>query len=125
MINTVKPIRSEEEYQEALVALREVFSAAKGTPEYDLAEVLEILIEAYESRHYPIEDADPIETIKYLMEENDMNQTEIGKILGDKSKASLILNRKRKLSLTMIRSLHQKMKIPLEILVKDYALTSI
>lgn len=122
METILKPIRNELDYKQALDELRGIFNFPKGTAEYDRAEVLEILIENYEEKHFHIENPDPIEAIKYLMEENDINQTELGKILGDKSKASLILNRKRKLSITMIRNLNTYLKIPLNILVNDYKL---
>ena len=120
----IKPIRSEAEYRNALDELRLLFMVPKGTDEYDRAEILEILIEDYEEKHYPIEDPDPIEAIKYSMEESGMNQTDLGRILGDKSKASLILGRKRKLSLSMIRNLHSSLKIPLDVLIKDYPLAT-
>ena len=119
----MKPIRSGEEYEKALVELQKIFTAPKDTPEYDRAEVLEILIEDYENKHYPIDNPDPIEAIKYAMEENNLNQTDLGEIIGGKSKASLILNRKRKLSLSMIRNLNKVLKIPLEILTREYALS--
>ncbi|XOV92187.1 MAG: type II toxin-antitoxin system HigA family antitoxin [Bacteroidota bacterium] len=123
VLREVKPIRSEAEYRLALNELEKLFEAPKGTDEFDRAEVLEILIEDYENKHYPIEDPDPIEAIKYSMNESGMNQSELGKIIGDKAKASLVLNRKRKLSLSMIRNLHNILKIPLDVLVKDYPLT--
>lgn len=124
MQEELKPIRSEGEYRQALVSLREIFMAPKGTQEYDRAEILEILIEDYEKKHYAIDGPDPIEAIKYAIEEAGMNQTELGKIIGDKAKASLVLNRKRKLNLRMIRNLHQRLKIPLQVLVKDYPISS-
>ncbi len=124
MQKEIKPIRSENEYRSALKDLQMLFTASKDSDDYDKAEVLEILIEDYENKHYPIEDPDPIEAIKYSMEEAGMNQSELGNIIGDRSKASLILNRKRKLSLQMIRNLHDRLKIPLDILVKDYPLAS-
>lgn len=124
MSDEIKPIRNEAEYRQALDELKELFMAAKGTKEYDRAEVLEILIEDYEEKHYTIENPDPIEAIWYSIDEAGMNQTDLGKIIGDKAKASLVLNRKRKLSLRMIRNLHEQLKIPLEILVKDYPLAS-
>ena len=98
MFEDLKPIRSEIEYRKAMDELRELFMKPKGTKEYDRAEILEILIEDYEEKNHPVEDPDPIEAIKYLMDEAGMNQTELGRIIGDKAKASLILNRKRKLN---------------------------
>ncbi|MEP4535355.1 MAG: transcriptional regulator [Cyclobacteriaceae bacterium] len=122
MYRDIKPIRNESEYREALGELQTIFMAPKGSKEYDRSEVLEILIEDYEEKNYAIDGPDPIEAIKYSMKESGMNQMELGKIIGDKSKASLILNRKRKLSLTMIRNLHAILKIPLDVLIKDYPL---
>ena len=124
MKKEIKPIRTEAEYKEALKDLQKVFFAEEGTAEFDRAEILGILIEKYESKYYPIEDPDPIEAIKYLMEENNMNQNDLGKILGGKSKASLILNRKRALSISMIRNLNKKLKIPLEVLFTEYPIAT-
>ncbi|WP_421873741.1 helix-turn-helix domain-containing protein [Marinoscillum sp.] len=118
----IKPIRTEEDYRHALDSLRELFNAQKGTLEFDQAEILGLLIENYENEHYPIEAPDPIEAIKYLMEEEGLNQSDLGEIIGDKSKASLILNRKRKLSLSMIRKLQERFKLPAEVLIQDYPL---
>lgn len=118
----IKPIRTAEDYRHALDSLRELFHAQKGTPEFDQAEILGLLIENYENEHYPIEAPDPIEAIKYLMEEEGLNQSDLGEIIGDKSKASLILNRKRKLSLSMIRKLQERFKLPAEVLIQDYPL---
>ena len=123
MKREVKPIRNKADYKSALVELQDIFDAPKGSSGFDRAEILEILIEDYESKHYEIEEPDPIEAIKYSMEENGMNQSDLGTIIGDRSKASLILNRKRKLSLSMIRSLNEKLNIPLSTLVKEYQLT--
>lgn len=124
MKKEIKPIRTEADYNGALKELQKVFFAEQGTPEFDRAEILGILIEKYESKHYPIEDPDPIEAIKYLMEENSMNQNDLGEILGGKSKASLILNRKRALSISMIRNLNKKLKIPLDVLFMEYPIAS-
>lgn len=118
----IRPIRTEKEYKSALQELSEIFNAAKGTEAFDKAEVLEILIENYENIHYPIENLDPIEAIKYLMSEEGLSQSDLGEIIGDKSKASLILNRKRKLSLSMIRKLQKHFKLPADILIQDYSL---
>jgi len=118
----IKPIRNEDEYEQALLELRELFMATKGSEEYDRAEILEILIVDYEEKHFIIEEPDPVEAIKYVMEESDLNQAELAKIIGDKSKASLVLNKKRKLSLSMIRKIHESLKVPLDILIKDYPL---
>ena len=122
MKKELKPIRSEAEHRLALDELKELFLAPKGSKEYDQAEILEILIEDYEGKNFIIEDPDPIEAIKYSMQEYGLNQTELGRIIGDKAKASLVINRKRNLSLTMIRNLNSRLKIPLDVLIKDYPL---
>lgn len=120
----IKPIRSQSDYQLALQELYQLMDAPTDSDDFDRAELLSIIVEKYEEENFPIEDPDPIEAIKYLMNELDMNQTQLGEIVGGKSKASLILNRKRALSITMIRNLNEKLKIPLEILVRDYPLAT-
>ena len=118
----IKPIRTEVEYELALAELYQLLDSPDGSDDYDRAELLSILIEKYEEVHYPIDNPDPIDAIKYVMGENGMNQMQLGEIIGGKSKASLILNRKRALSIAMIRSLNEKLKVPLEILFKEYQL---
>ncbi|UII21577.1 helix-turn-helix domain-containing protein [Fulvivirga ligni] len=117
----LKPIRTENEYLQALQEAEKIFDAQKGTPDGDRLELLAILIEDYEDREFPLPKLDPIESIKYVMEERDFNQNEVAHIFGDKAKASLVLNRKRKLSLTMIRKAHEALQIPLDILIQDYS----
>jgi HTH-type transcriptional regulator/antitoxin HigA len=117
---TVKPIKTEKDYQEALNRLDVIFRAKKDTPEGDELEILSILIEKYKNEHFPIDSADPIEAIKFRMEQLGYNQSELAKIGGLKSRASEILNRKRKLSLDMIRQLHESLKIPTDVLIQSY-----
>lgn len=116
----IKPIKSEQDYQEALVRLEVIFDADINTLEGDELEVLGILIENYEDEHFPIGLPDPIEAIKFRMEQMGYNQQDLAKMVGLKSRASEILNRKRKLSLEMIRLLHKGLKIPTEVLVQAY-----
>lgn len=125
MDTTIKPVRNEDELRAALEELRSLVSFAQGTEAYDRAEVLEILIEDYEDKVYKIDDPDPIDVIKYVMEENGLNQSELGKIIGDRHKASLVLNKKRPLSLTMIRRLSSELKIPADLLIKEYAVIAV
>ena len=117
---TVKLIKTEEDYNEALARLKLIFDAKKGSAEGDELELLSILIDNYEKIHYPIGLPDPIEAIKFRMEQMNYTQKDLADILGIKSRASEILNRKRKLSLEMIRQLHSKLKIPTEILIQAY-----
>jgi HTH-type transcriptional regulator / antitoxin HigA len=117
---TVKPIKTKKDYEQALERLETVFDAKKGSAEGDELEVLSILIERYEDDHFPIGLPDPIEAIKFRMEQLGYNQADLAKVVGLKSRASEILNRKRKLSLDMIRQLHDKLKIPTEVLIQAY-----
>jgi len=116
----IKVIKTEDDYQKALKRLEEIFEAPIDSPEGDEAEILSILIEKYEDEHYPIGPPDPIEAIKFRMEQMDMKKSDLAKIIGYKSRVSEIFTRKRKLSLQMIRQLHDKLKIPYESLIVDY-----
>jgi HTH-type transcriptional regulator/antitoxin HigA len=115
----VKIIKTEVEYNLALKRLEVIFDAQIDTPEGDEAELLSILIEKYEDDHYPIQAPDPIEAIKFRMEQMNMNKQDLAKVIGYKSRVSEIFNHKRKLTLKMIRNLHEKMKIPYESLITD------
>lgn len=116
----IKVIKTEEDYNQALKRLEEIFHAPVNSQDGDEAEVLSILIEKYEDEHYPIEAPDPIEAIKFRMEQMGMSKKDLAQILGYKSRVSEIFNRKRKLTLKMIRSLHEKLKIPYESLLTEY-----
>ena len=91
---TVKPIKTEKDYQQALARLELIFNSKKDTPEGDELEILTILIEKYENEHFPIDFPDPIEAIKFRMEQLGYNQAELAEIIGLKSRASEILNKK-------------------------------
>jgi HTH-type transcriptional regulator/antitoxin HigA len=117
---TVKPIKTKKEYQHAMERLEVLFDSRKGTEEGDELEVLSILIEKYEDEQFPIGLPDPIEAIKFRMEQLGYNQVDLAKVVGLKSRASEILNKKRKLSLDMIRQLHDKLHIPTDVLIQPY-----
>jgi len=116
----LKPIKTEKDYQEALERLEIIFDAQPGTKEGDELEILGILIEKFEDEHFPIELPDPIEAIKFRMEQLNYSQSDLAKIIGLKSRASEILHRKRKLSLNMIRKLTSELNIPSEVLIQAY-----
>lgn len=97
-----------------------IFDAKSNSPEGDELEVLGILINQYEQEHFPIGMPDPIEAIKFRMEQMGYNQTDLANIIGLKSRASEILNRKRKLYLEMIRQLHERLHIPTDVLIQSY-----
>jgi HTH-type transcriptional regulator/antitoxin HigA len=116
----MKIIKTESEYKKALIKLEKLFSAKPNTPKGDELELLSLLIEKYEREKYPIDMPDPIEAIKFRMEQMGYTQNDLAKIIGLKSRASEILNRKRPLTLEMIRNLHEKMNIPTQVLIQAY-----
>ncbi|NCQ56605.1 MAG: helix-turn-helix domain-containing protein [Flavobacteriales bacterium] len=116
----ILPIRNEKDYQKALDRLEDIFDAKKGTEEGDELEILSILIDRFENENFPIGMPDPIEAIKFRMEQMGMNQKDLAEIVGFKSRVSEILNKKRKLTLDMIRKLNTNLHIPTEVLVQDY-----
>jgi len=116
----IKAIKTEEDYYKALKRLEKIFHAETDSKEGDEAEILSILIEKYEDENYPIEAPDPIEAIKFRMEQMNMSKKDLAEIIGYKSRVSEIFSRKRKLSLKMIRNLHEKLDIPYESLLADY-----
>ena len=115
-----KIIKTEEEYHKNLARFEEVFNAPEGTPESDEADLLALLIEKYEALAYPIESPDPIEAVKFRMEQLDMKAKDLAEILDYKSRVSEILSKKRKLTLKMIRSLHVHLHIPFRVLMQEY-----
>ena len=116
----ITPIKTEKDYQKALERLELVFDAKKGTEKGDELEILSILIDKYENEKFPIEMPDPIEAIKFRMEQMGMKQKDLVKLVGFKSRVSEIMNRKRKLTLDMIRKLNTTLHIPTDVLVQDY-----
>ncbi len=118
----LKPIKSEIDYRNALKRLEVIFDAPVDTKEGDEAEILSLLIENYENEHYPIEAPDPIEAIKIRMEELNMRQKDLVGIIGGKSRVSEILNRKKRLTVEMIRELERILEISASVLVNNYQL---
>lgn len=116
----ISPIRNENDYQKALVRLEAIFDSKKGTKEGDELEILSILIDKYENETSPIGLPDPIEAIKFRMEQMGMKQKDLAEVVGFKSRVSEILNKKRKLTLEMIRKLNTNLHIPTDVLVQDY-----
>jgi HTH-type transcriptional regulator/antitoxin HigA len=117
---TIRPIKTKKDYALTLKRLETLFDAKPGSKEGDELEVLGILLEKYENEHFPIDFPDPIEAIKFRMEQKGYSQTDLAKVVGLKSRASELLNKKRKLTLEMIRKLHNKLSIPTEVLIQDY-----
>jgi len=119
----IQLIKSELDYQNALKRLEVVFDSLIGTPESDEADVLGLMIDEYEKKHYPIEAPDPIEAIKIRMEEMQLKQIDLVNEIGGKSRVSEILNRKRKLTVDMIRKLTTRLNLSPGLLINDYQLT--
>ncbi len=118
----IKPIKTESDYRIALKRLEVVFDAAIGTQESDEADVLGLMIDDYENKHYPIEAPDPIDAIKIRMEEMQLKQVDLVNEIGGKSRVSEILNRKRKLTVDMIRKLTIRLNLSPQLLINDYQL---
>lgn len=113
-------IKTEKEYQKALKRLDAIYDAPAGSKHGDELELLVILIDNYEKENFPIDLPDPIEAIKFRMEQLGYKQKDLAGVIGLKSRVSEVLNRKRKLTLEMIRKLNEVLGIPTEILVKEY-----
>ena len=118
----LKPIKTEQDYRKALERLDIIFDAPTDTKEGDEAEILSMLIENYENEHYPIDAPDPIEAIKIRMEELNMRQKDLVGVIGGKSRVSEILNRKKRLTVDMIRELERLLQISASVLVNNYQL---
>lgn len=118
----LKPIRTETDYEKALERLEHIFDASPETKEGDEAEILSLLIENYEKQHYPIEAPDPIEAIKIRMEELNLKQKDLVGVIGGKSRVSEILNKKKGLTVDMIRELERILQISASVLINNYQL---
>jgi HTH-type transcriptional regulator/antitoxin HigA len=118
----IRPIKSEAEYEAALVEIERLLDARPDTPEGDRLEVLVILVENYEEKHYPIPLPDPIEAIRYHMESRGLTRRDLEPYIGSRARVSEILNRKRPLTMEMIRNLHEGLGISADILIKPYDL---
>ncbi len=114
---TIKPIKTERNYRKALKEIEGLWDAKPNTPKGDRLDVVVTLVEAYEQRHYKIPPPDPIEAIKFRMEQLGLKPSDLAKILGGRSRVSEILNRKRKLTVDMMRSLRRHLDIPAESLL--------
>ncbi len=119
----IKPIKTEKDYDKALERLEVIFDAEPNSKEGDEAEILSLLIENYENQHYPIQAPDPIEAIKIRMEEMNLKQKDLVGIIGGKSRVSEILNKKKRLTVDMIRELERILNISASVLVNNYQLS--
>ena len=118
----IKPIRTDGDHAEALAEIGRLWGAEMGTPEADRLDVLATLVEAYEEKRWPIGEADPIDVLKYAITEMGHTQSELANLLGSRSRASEVLNRKRALTVSMINKIHHEWHIPAEVLIRPYHL---
>ena len=116
----IKPIKNEQDYQNALSRLEQIFDAKPETPKGDELEILSIVIDNYENERFPIGMPDPISAINFRMDQMGLKQKDLVEMIGFKNRVSEIMNKKRKLTLEMIRKLHSSLHIPTEILIQDY-----
>jgi HTH-type transcriptional regulator/antitoxin HigA len=120
----IKIIKTEEQYKIYLKRMREIFNAEEGSPESDELDMLALVLDKYEEEYYPIPEPDPISAIQFMMEQMGINDKELGEIINSRSRVSEILNRKRKLTLAQIRTLTKHLKIPADVLIKEYELVN-
>ena len=119
-MSEIKPIRSEADYEAALAEVERLWGARSGTAEGDRLDVLATLIDAYENEHHPIDPPDPIEAIKFRMEQQGLGRKDVEGILGTRTRVAEVLNRRRRLSINMIRRLHEKLGLSAEVLIRPY-----
>ena len=118
----IKPIRTQRDHKAALAEIERLFDARPGTLDADRLDVLTTLVEAYEQQHYPVLPPDPVDAIVYFMESRGLTRKDLEPYLGSRAKVSEVLNRKRPLSIEMIRRLHDGLGIPAEVLIRSYEL---
>lgn len=118
MMAELKPIRNEADYEAALVEVERLWGARSGTPEGDRLDVLATLIDVYEARHHPIDPPDPVEAIRFRMEQQGLSRRDLEPMIGPRNRVADVLNRKRGLSIEMIRQLHERLGISAEVLIR-------
>jgi HTH-type transcriptional regulator/antitoxin HigA len=114
----LKPIRTKADYKNALAEIERLWGAKSGTPKGDRLDVLATLIEAYETRHYPMDPPDPIEAIQFRMEQQGLTRRDLEPLIGSRARVAEVMNRKRSLSIDMIRRLHEALGISAEVLIR-------
>ena len=117
-MKNLKPIRTKADYEAALAAIERLWGARAGTPQGDRLDILATLVDAYENEHYPMDPPDAIEAIKFRMEQQGLDRKDLAQILGSRTRVAEVLNRRRGLSINMIRRLHEKLGISVEVLIR-------
>jgi HTH-type transcriptional regulator/antitoxin HigA len=118
MAGEIKPIRTKRDYEAALKEIERLWGTKAGTRDGDRLDVLATLIDAYETEHYPMDPPDPIEAIRFRMEQQGLTRRDLEEIIGTRTRIAEVLNRKRGLSVGMIRRLHERLGISAEVLIR-------
>jgi HTH-type transcriptional regulator / antitoxin HigA len=118
MANELKPIRTKMDYEKALAEIERLWGAKSGTSKGDRLDVLATLIDAYEAEHFPMDLPDPVEAIKFRMEQQGLSRKDLEPLIGTRTRVAEVLNRKRSLSIGMIRRLHERLGISAEVLIR-------
>ncbi len=118
MTPEVRPIRTKRDYEAALKEIERLWGAKAGTSEGDRLDVLATLVDAYETEHYPMDPPDPVEAIKFRMEQQGLTRRDLEEIIGTRTRIAEVLNRKRGLSIAMIRRLHERLGISADVLIR-------
>jgi HTH-type transcriptional regulator/antitoxin HigA len=117
-MKSLRPLKTEKDYESALKEMERAWGARLGTPDGDRLDILATLVDAYESEHYPIDPPDPIAAIRFRMEQQGLSRKDLESVLGTRTRVSEVLNRKRALSINMIRRLHDKLGISANVLIR-------
>jgi HTH-type transcriptional regulator/antitoxin HigA len=119
MATELKPIRTKADHNAALAEVERLWGAKSGTPKGDRLDVLATLIDVYESRHYPMDPPDPIEAIQFRMEQLGLTRKDLEPLIGTRARVAEVMNRKRSLSIDMIRRLHEQLGISADVLIRQ------
>lgn len=115
----IRPIKSERDYRRTLKLIDQLMDARPNTPEGDRLDVLATLVEAWEEKHHPIDAPDPIDAIRFAMEQRGLDRRDLEPLIGSRARVAEVLNGKRRLTLPMIRRLHDRLGIPAEVLIRE------
>jgi HTH-type transcriptional regulator/antitoxin HigA len=118
MIRNLRPIRTAADHERAMAEIRRLWGARSGTPEGDRLDILATLVDAWEAEHYPMDAPDPVEAIKFRMEQQGLTRKDLEPLIGTRTRVAEVLNRKRNLSISMIRRLHDTLGIPADVLIR-------
>jgi HTH-type transcriptional regulator/antitoxin HigA len=118
-MSDLKPIRTEADYEAVFAEVERLWGAASGTPDGDRLDVLATLIDAYESEHHPMDPPDPIDAIRFRMEQQGLSRKDLESMIGSRTRVAEVLNRRRGLSINMIRRLHERLGISADVLIRQ------